>query len=64
MWNDPIIEDLHKTRGRISREHGDDLHEIFEAAKRGELTKDFTPSARKGVDPKQVDSSEPHSTHG
>ncbi len=52
MWSDPIIEDLHKTRDRISREHGGDLHEIFEAARRGELTKDSTTPAGKVLDAK------------
>jgi hypothetical protein len=63
MWNDPIIEDLHQTRDRISRKHGGDFHEIFEAAKRGELTKDSTTPAGNAVDAKQAGVSASPSTH-
>lgn len=39
MWRDPIIAEIHQTRDKISRSYGNDLHAIFTAAQRGELSK-------------------------
>jgi hypothetical protein len=39
MWQDPIVTEIHQTRERISQSYGNDLHAIFMAAQRGELSK-------------------------
>jgi hypothetical protein len=28
MWKDPIVEEIHQIREKISNEHGNDLHAI------------------------------------
>ena len=38
MWQDPIVAEIHQTRERIARYFGNDVHAIFAAAKRGELS--------------------------
>ena len=38
MWQDPIVAEIHQTRERISQHFGNDIHVIFAAAKRGELS--------------------------
>lgn len=38
MWQDPVVSEIHQTRDRISQAYGDDLHAIFAAAQRGELS--------------------------
>ena len=32
--NDPIVEEVRRIRARIAEEHGNDLHRIFEDARR------------------------------
>ena len=39
MWLDPIVAEIHQTRAKLSQAYGDDLHAIFAAAQRGELSK-------------------------
>jgi hypothetical protein len=39
MWQDPIVTEIHQTRERIAQSYGNDLHAIFMAAQRGELSK-------------------------
>ena len=39
MWLDPSVAEIHQTRGKLSQAYGDDLHAIFAAARRGELSK-------------------------
>jgi hypothetical protein len=34
--NDPIVEEVRRIRARIAEEHGNDLHRIFEDARRRE----------------------------
>ena len=34
--NDPIVEEVRRIRARIAAEHGNDLHRIFEDARRRE----------------------------
>ena len=45
MWQDPIIAEIHQTRDKISRSYGNDLHAIFTAAQRGELSKPPTSTS-------------------
>ena len=45
MWQDPIISEIHQTRDKISQSYGNDLHAIFTAAQRGELSKPPISSA-------------------
>ncbi len=39
MWQDPIVAEIYKTREKISQAYGNDIHAIFAAAQRGELSK-------------------------
>lgn len=39
MWQDPIVAEIHRTREKIARAYGNDIHAIFAAAQRGELSK-------------------------
>ena len=39
MWLDPIVAEIHQTREKLSQAYGDDLHAIFAAAQRRELSK-------------------------
>jgi hypothetical protein len=36
MWNDPIIDGIHKTRDQHAAKFGHDMHKIFEDLKRQE----------------------------
>ena len=38
MWQDPIVTEIHQTREKIAQAYGNDIHEIFVAAQRGELS--------------------------
>ena len=46
--NDPIIDEVRRARARIAAEHGNDIHRIFEAARK-----------RQGADGRAVVSFEP-----
>ena len=45
MWQDPIVAEIHQTREKISQLYGNDLHAIFAAARRGELSKPLVSPA-------------------
>lgn len=45
VWQDPIIAEIHKTREQIAQRYGNDLHAIFAAALRGELSKPLVAQA-------------------
>jgi len=47
MWQDPIVAEIHRTREKIAQAYGNDIHEIFAAAQRGELSKPFISPANK-----------------
>ena len=38
MWQDPIVAEIHQAREKIARHFGNDIHAIFAAAQRGELS--------------------------
>ena len=38
MWQDPIVAEIHQIRDKISQDYGNDLHAIFAAAQRGDLS--------------------------
>jgi hypothetical protein len=38
MWQDPIVAEIHQAREEIAKIYGNDLHAIFEAAQRGDLS--------------------------
>jgi hypothetical protein len=38
MWKDHIVEEIHSIRERIANFYGNDMHAIFLAAQRGELS--------------------------
>ena len=37
MWEDPIVEDVHRTREKLAAEHGFDVKAIFADLRREEL---------------------------
>ena len=39
MWQDPLVAEIHKIREQIAQAHGNDIHAICEAARRGELSR-------------------------
>jgi hypothetical protein len=39
MWQDPLVAEIHQIRDDISASYGHDLHAIFAAAQRGDLSK-------------------------
>jgi hypothetical protein len=39
MWQDPLVTEIHKIREQIAQAHGNDIHAICEAARRGELSR-------------------------
>ena len=51
MWLDPIVAEIHQTREKLSQAYGDDLHAIFAAAQRGELSKPLDAPAGKVAQP-------------
>ena len=38
MWQDPIVAEIHRILDKISQDYGNDLHAIFAAAQRGDLS--------------------------
>ena len=51
MWLDPIVAEIHQTREKLSQAYGDDLHAIFAAAQRGELSKPLDSPAGNAAQP-------------
>ena len=51
MWLDPIVAEIHQTREKLSQAYGDDLHAIFAAARRGELSKPLDSPAGNAAQP-------------
>lgn len=51
MWVDPIVAEIHQTREKLSQAYGDDLHAIFAAARRGELSKPLDSPAGNAAQP-------------
>ncbi len=55
MWQDPIVAEIHRIREQIAQAHGNDIHAICEAARRGELSRpqpaQSTGMAQQGVAP-------------
>ena len=51
MFNDPIIEDLHKIREQISSENNNDLHAIVLAAKKASQSLNAPNIASKPISP-------------
>jgi len=37
MWNDPIVEEIHKTRKKIAREYDYDLNRILNHLRKKEI---------------------------
>lgn len=59
---DPIVEEVRRIRAEIAAEHGNDLHRIFEAARRrqgadGRRVVSFEPAGR--IEPSSVVREEP-----
>lgn len=39
MWQDPLVAEIHQIREQIAQAHGNDIHALCEAARRGELSR-------------------------